>query len=106
MSVKDHDDIVRIEHDATAKARKALLVDGEGNTTSASILGKYAISNIDADASPNYYGFEEVGGAWYILKETVSAGADTYLYASGSSDLATNWSNRASLTYDIFSAVF
>lgn len=70
------------------------------------LLEKYAISNIDADASPNYYGFEASDGAWYILKETVSAGADTYLYFAGASDLSTNWTNRAGLSYAAFSVVF
>ncbi len=74
---------------------------------SAVLLSAYKISNIDADASPNYYGFETAGGAWYILKETLSAGADVYEYAKGSSDLATNWGNRTtSLVYGTFADTF
>ena len=70
-------------------------------------LLKYSISEIDDDASPNYYGFERSNGAWYILKETISPGANTYRYAAGSSDLATSWGNRATtVTYDTFANTF
>ncbi len=80
-------------------------VDEDGQ--SAVLLSAYKISNMDADASPNYYGFETAGGAWYIMKETLSAGADVYEYAKGSSDLATNWGNRGStVTYDTFANTF
>lgn len=60
---------------------------------------KYMICNKDDDATPNYYGYEAADGSWYILKETVSAGADTYQYDSGTSSYSTNWTNRASLSY-------
>lgn len=77
-----------------------------GNTSLASIdagkdpLAKYKIADTDDDASPNYFGFTDIDGNWYILKETVSAGANTYRYAAGTSSYATNWTNRASLSYD------
>lgn len=69
-------------------------------------LADYKISNIDADSSPNYYGFERADGAWYILKETLSAGADTYEYLKDSSDLATTWATRTSESYDTFANTF
>lgn len=69
-------------------------------------LAGYQITDKDDDASPNYYGFTDKIGSWYILKETVSAGADTYRYVSGSSGYTTNWTNRASLTYDYFYGAF
>lgn len=70
------------------------------------ILEGYYISDKDDDASPNYYGFLDKNGNWYIIKETVSAGADTYRYAKGSTNYTTNWTNRASLSYDYFNTVF
>lgn len=76
---------------------------GRGKITSGN-LSDYKISDIDADASPNYYGFLRSDGAWYIIKETISAGNDTYRYASGSSGY--NWSNRASETYQSFDNTF
>ena len=66
----------------------------------------YSITDKDADASPNYYGYTNQFGAWYIMKETVSAGADTYRYVKGTSDYTTAWTGRAALTYDYFYEVF
>jgi hypothetical protein len=70
------------------------------------VLEKFAVSNKDDDASPNYYGFEDNTGSWYILKETVSAGNDSYQYVAGSSAYSTAWTNRASQSYASFSSVF
>ena len=70
------------------------------------ILDGYFAADGDADASPNYYGFVRADGAWYILKETLSAGADTYKYAKGDSRYEANWTNRANLTYDYYHNVF
>lgn len=66
----------------------------------------YVVSDKDDDASPNYYGYVNADGYWYIMKETVSAGADTYRFAKGTSGYTTNWTNRASLSYDYFYTVF
>lgn len=62
----------------------------------------YKISELD-DSSPAYYGFLEKGGAWYILKE---ASDGTYRYVKGASSFSTNWTNRASLSYDYYHNVF
>lgn len=66
----------------------------------------YQIANKDDDASPNYYGFTNSKGEWYILQETISAGNDTYRYAKGLNNFSTNWTNRVSLSYDYFNIVF
>ena len=67
----------------------------------------YKITDKDADGTPNYYGFTDAYGDWYIMKETVSAGADTYRYARGSTGYAAAWADRAgTLTYDYFYNVF
>lgn len=44
-----------------------------------------------------YIGYEHSDGRWYIYRRTLSN--NTKLYASGSSDYATNWTGRAGLTY-------
>ncbi len=62
----------------------------------------YKISQID-DASPAYYGFVNKAGAWFILKEDSSG---NYRYTKGASNFSTNWTNRASLTYDYFNIIF
>lgn len=62
----------------------------------------YKISQLD-DSVPAYYGFTEKGGAWFIMREDASG---NYRYAKGASSFSTNWTNRASLTYDYFENVF
>ena len=63
----------------------------------------YEITEIDDASSPSYYGFLKKNGYWYIMRED-SSGA--YRYTKGTSDFSTNWTNRASLTYDYFNSIF
>lgn len=74
--------------------------------TSGNFFDGYKISDTDDDASPNYYGFVKTDGNWYILKETLVAGANTYRYIKGDSGYATNWTGRTGLTYDYLFNVF
>lgn len=62
----------------------------------------YRITEID-DSTTAYYGFVDKTGAWFIQREE-SSGA--YRYTKGSTSFSTNWTNRASLTYDYFDNVF
>ena len=62
----------------------------------------YRINQLD-DSSPAYYGFVNKDSAWFIMKEDSSG---NYRYTKGSSSFSTNWTNRASLTYDYFDAIF
>lgn len=62
----------------------------------------YKITELD-DSSPAYYGFLEKTGKWFIMKED-SAGA--YRYIKGDSAFSTNWTNRASLSYDYYDTIF
>lgn len=63
----------------------------------------YEIADIDDTSSPAYYGFLKSNGSWYIMRED-SSGA--YRYCKGSSTFSTNWTNRATLTYDYFNSIF
>lgn len=63
----------------------------------------YTITEVEDGDTTSYYGFVHQNGAWYITKET-SSGA--YRYAKGNSDFSTNWTARASLSYDYFDNVF
>ncbi len=63
----------------------------------------YSISEIDDNAVPSYYGFVDKDGKWYISKEGTSG---SYRYIKGATDFATNWTNRAALTYGYFDSVF
>lgn len=63
----------------------------------------YNITEIDDAGLDTYYGYVNKEGAWFIQKES-SSGA--YRYTKGSSDFSTNWTNKASLTYDYFNVIF
>jgi len=63
----------------------------------------YEITDIDDASSPAYYGFVKNTGAWYIMLEDSSG---SYRYTKGTNNFATNWTNRATLTYDYFNSVF
>jgi len=65
----------------------------------------YQVSDTDT-TSPNYYGYIDKDGRWYIMKETISGNITIYRFAKGESNYSTNWTNRADLTYDYFSEVF
>lgn len=62
----------------------------------------YRISQLD-DSTPAYYGFTNKDGEWFIMKEDSSG---NYEYTKGTTDFPTNWTNRASLTYDYFYNTF
>jgi hypothetical protein len=66
----------------------------------------FTVSDIDNDGTPNYYGFVDRQGRWYIMEETLSAGADTYRYASGDNAYPAAWTGRAGITYAYFNGMF
>jgi len=58
----------------------------------------FDIRNIEEDATYKYFGFEERGGTdWRIMRKTLAT--NTFLYATGTSDYATNWTGKAGLSY-------
>lgn len=71
-------------------------------TTNSSPLEGYEISRSDDSSTPQYYGFVNTDGAWYILR--INSGV--YTYTSGASGFLTNWTNRAALTYDEYNNIF
>lgn len=68
-------------------------------------LKGYVIADDDSDATPNFYGYVRQDGSWYILKETLAAGANVYEYARGPAGYTANFTNRAGLTYARFHLV-
>jgi len=62
----------------------------------------YKISDIDESGVTSYYGFLDKSGNWYIMEVTPT----TVRYVKGTEEYATNWTDRAILLYDYFSAVF
>jgi len=71
------------------------------DNTNAALAG-YELSG--GDDNNRMYGYVKTNGAWYIQK--FDSSNDTYLYVKGNSDFATNWGNRASLSYGYFNEVF
>lgn len=57
------------------------------------------------DDNTNFYAmYQNASGAWIVIKIANSTGVTTY--ATGSSDASTNWTNRASLTYQDYATSF
>jgi hypothetical protein len=96
-------------YENNAEARRVMTVDEDGNYVSGggetSPTDGYGINNID-NSGPNYYGFENQDGNWYIIKEVDSSNPSAYTYAAGTSDYATAWTNRTTQTYDTFGNTF
>lgn len=67
-------------------------------------MSSHLVSDTDDSTNPKYYGFLAKDGQWYILRENTTS--KQYRYVKGTTDYPTNWTNRASLTYDYVDAVF
>lgn len=81
------------------------LKDDNGNKIDPAIKSPtdaYGVTQID-DSTPAYYGFVNKVGAWYITREDNNG---SYRYIKGIGNFSVNWSNRSSLTYDYFDAIF
>jgi hypothetical protein len=59
----------------------------------------WTISDIDNSSDPEYYGFLRADGSWLIVENT---GGTQFRYDTGTSEYSTNWTNRASLTYQYY----
>ena len=82
-------------------------VDGLGNVAGADILVGYQAADLDDNTGgTSYYGFVDTAGNWYIQKKVDTGVISAITFARGTSDYATNWTGRAGLSYDVFSATF
>lgn len=79
-------------------------LSNSGASSATSPIDGYKVADLDTSSTPAYYGFISSTGSWYILEENTLAG--TYRYTKGTTDYATNWTARASKTYDYFNVVF
>lgn len=66
----------------------------------------YHISDMDDSGDPQYFGFEDEAGDWYILQYESATGALRYVAGSGAGTYAGNWTGRVGLSYDLFENVF
>ena len=70
-----------------------------GVTVAITGLSNFKISDIDDSGLVYaYYGFLDKDGNWYIMREDITTNA--YRYTRGAANYTTNWTNRATLTYD------
>lgn len=96
---------IAFKNTAGRRARGVVVLDSDGVESSV-WPESYGIYKIDADASPNFYGFQKKGGSWVILRETLATGNDVYEFVAGSADISTAWDNRVNETYDTFENTF
>ncbi len=75
-------------------------VSGSGD---ASPTDGYRIAEID-DGVDTYYGFTNKSGGWLIMKEDSTS--NSFRYAKGDFDFASNWASRSNLKYDYFYNLF
>lgn len=62
----------------------------------------YLPADIDDAGAVQYFGYTDNKGAWYIRRFDTSVSPKTLRFAFGQSDYATNYANRASLTYSVW----
>jgi len=91
----------------TSNSLRYLRVESDGTLVVISTpLDLYEVADIDDEnePSPNYFGYVDMDGNWYIMEEDQSAG--TYRYFKGTSDYPTNWATRSGLAYDYYYNIF
>lgn len=82
---------------------KEIVGGGGGSTTVVSGGGVspaspiYLYQDYEKTVTYVYVGYEASSSEWFIYRRTISS--NTREYATGSSDYATHWTNRASETY-------
>jgi hypothetical protein len=63
-------------------------------------LIRYKVADVDDTGTVKYYGMVANDGGWLVMKEDDTANPKTFRYATASGSYPSNWTNRASLTYD------
>jgi hypothetical protein len=91
-------------------ARNTVIFDENGNAITLlskdDVLDCYQTSDIDeASATVTYIGKIDRAGNWFIQKIDQTSGI-SMRFIKGTSAYTTNWTNRASLSYDYFNVVF
>lgn len=64
----------------------------------------FVASDLDTASDTKYYGFISADSSWIIMKEVTSA--ETFRFVGGHDDYATNFTNRASLSYDYYDQIW
>ncbi len=65
----------------------------------------FEVSEYTSGDYPRYYGYITTDGAWFIQEQSVDGNVMSMRYAAGKDSYETNWTNRASLSYVLYSAI-
>jgi len=69
--------------------------------------GNYQVTDLDVGSDPEYYGFMDQDGNWYIMERTVSTEAYRYVRGMNATDeYQAKWTGRAALSYVYFDVAF
>jgi len=86
---------------------KIAKVDSQGNlivTGDLNPLDKYQPADADMASDTKYFGYVDVDGNWYIMREVTTTGQ--YRFVKGTSGYDTAWTAKTSQSYDYFNNVF
>lgn len=62
--------------------------------------GRFILAETDTAGTPQYFGYEDEHGNWYIAQNTSGA----WRYVTGTSGFSTAWTNRSGQSYGYPSA--
>jgi hypothetical protein len=65
-------------------------------------MATYRISDLDTGSSPQYFGYVDKEGRWYIMELNSTEAR----YCKGPSDYETSWNGRYGLTYGYYRDIF
>lgn len=106
--MSDNQNAIEIkEHDSAYHVKKVSnFVLGAGNglvRQKESPTEHYKFSDMDTSGDPDYFGFVDADGGWYIMQLNSSG---TARYVKGTSGYTTAWTGKSGLSYDYFYNIF
>ena len=88
--------------DATDNEQLQAQVETDGSLRT-DLLARYRCADIDKTGDPQYFGFVDADGAWYIMELTI----DTSIrYCKGDDGYTLAWTNRGTNTYGYYYNIF
>jgi len=83
---------------------KRLRVDAAITSDTNNVFDNYGLYAWSDDGTTFYACYQKTDAKWIIIKIVQSTGVTTY--ATGDTDASTNWTNKASQTYEDFATKF
>jgi len=88
--------------DATDNEQLQAQVETDGSLRT-DLLARYRCADIDKTGDPQYFGFVDADGAWFIMEYTIGS---KIRYCKGDSSYTIAWTARAAQSYDYFYNIF